>query len=240
MFKKVQYISLLSLTLTSSLILLSNDQHVSADDTETVESQNEVIGHVAPEKEGFVLDNHSFTSVDEALAYGREVFDQTRHKEFYVEYYDGYYYIYWELVNEEDVEEEPGELPEEPSDPSDTNPSNPATTYTVQAGDSLYSIAKKFNTSVDEIKSLNNMETNLIFPGQLLNLPNHGQSDGNDDVSEPSSDYIDPNWFLDQAIFKDIPSALRYGRDRFDYKKYKQFYVRSEGENYRIYWELLD
>lgn len=42
------------------------------------------------------------------------------------------------------------------------------TTYTVQAGDSLYSIARKFNTTVDNIKALNNFSSNLLNIGQIL------------------------------------------------------------------------
>lgn len=40
--------------------------------------------------------------------------------------------------------------------------------YTVQRGDSLYSIAKKFNTSVDSIKSKNNLKSNTLSIGQKL------------------------------------------------------------------------
>lgn len=42
------------------------------------------------------------------------------------------------------------------------------TTYTVQKGDSLYSIAKKFGTTVDTLKSLNNLTSNLLSIGQIL------------------------------------------------------------------------
>ena len=42
------------------------------------------------------------------------------------------------------------------------------TTYTVKSGDSLYSIAKKFNTTVDNIKSKNNLKSNLLTIGQKL------------------------------------------------------------------------
>ena len=45
---------------------------------------------------------------------------------------------------------------------------NLETTYTVEKGDSLYSIARKFNTTVDELKSLNNLPSNLINVGQIL------------------------------------------------------------------------
>ena len=46
-------------------------------------------------------------------------------------------------------------------------------TYLVKSGDTLYSIAKKYNTSVDAIKNLNNLKTNTIIVGQSLLLPNN-------------------------------------------------------------------
>lgn len=49
--------------------------------------------------------------------------------------------------------------------PTDTNLE---TTYTVQKGDSLYSIAKKYDTTVDRLKQLNNLTSNLLSIGQIL------------------------------------------------------------------------
>ncbi len=40
--------------------------------------------------------------------------------------------------------------------------------YTVQKGDTLYSIANKFNLTVDEIKNYNNLKTNTLSIGQRL------------------------------------------------------------------------
>jgi peptidoglycan endopeptidase LytF len=42
--------------------------------------------------------------------------------------------------------------------------------WTVSKGDTLYSIAKRNNTSVALIKSLNGLQSNLILPGQRLQL----------------------------------------------------------------------
>lgn len=42
------------------------------------------------------------------------------------------------------------------------------TTYTVQSGDSLYSIARKFGTDVNTLKELNNLSSNLLSIGQIL------------------------------------------------------------------------
>jgi LysM repeat protein len=43
--------------------------------------------------------------------------------------------------------------------------------YQVKKGDSLYQISKKYNTTVDELKKINNLNTNTLSVGQILNLP---------------------------------------------------------------------
>lgn len=54
----------------------------------------------------------------------------------------------------------PGKVPEKESDE-----------YAVQKGDTLYSIARKFNTTVDNLKSLNNITTDSLAIGQILKIP---------------------------------------------------------------------
>lgn len=51
--------------------------------------------------------------------------------------------------------------------------STPFTTYTVQRGDTLWNIAKKFNTNVNEIKRLNNLKSNVLYVGQTLRVPEY-------------------------------------------------------------------
>ena len=45
------------------------------------------------------------------------------------------------------------------------------TTYTVQSGDNLYAVAGRFNTTVNEIKELNGLTSNLLSVGQVLTIP---------------------------------------------------------------------
>ena len=40
--------------------------------------------------------------------------------------------------------------------------------YTVKSGDNLYSIAKKYNTTTNDIKKKNNLSSNLLSVGQVL------------------------------------------------------------------------
>lgn len=51
-----------------------------------------------------------------------------------------------------------------------TNYGAQAQTYTVQAGDTLYGICQKFNSSVDQIKQLNNLSGNALSIGQILKV----------------------------------------------------------------------
>ena len=53
--------------------------------------------------------------------------------------------------------------------PNSNNEENSNTiTYTVKSGDSLYSIAKNYDVTVDAIKKENNLTSNLLSIGQIL------------------------------------------------------------------------
>ena len=69
----------------------------------------------------------------------------------------------------------------------DTIPSN---TYVVQRGDNLYSIATKFNTTVSEIKRLNNLTSDTLTIGQLLVIrEDNDNTDTNPDIPINTSIY---------------------------------------------------
>ncbi|MGE5552876.1 MAG: LysM peptidoglycan-binding domain-containing protein [Betaproteobacteria bacterium] len=71
----------------------------------------------------------------------------------------------------------PGAAPPSPPPP----PPGPAPTpgpgtmlYTVKPGDTLFLIAQQFNTTLEELRRLNNIQGDLIYPGQTLLVPTTG------------------------------------------------------------------
>ena len=67
-----------------------------------------------------------------------------------------------------------------PTTPTTPTPPEENTTqlYVVQSGDSLWSIARKFNTTVSEIRNANNLTTDVLQVGQLLRIPGSSGNDG--------------------------------------------------------------
>lgn len=61
--------------------------------------------------------------------------------------------------------------------------------YIVKVGDTLYSIASGYNTTVDNIKVLNNLTSNILKVGQVLKLPklNNG---ADEEINSPENIYI--------------------------------------------------
>ena len=69
--------------------------------------------------------------------------------------------------------------------------------YTVQKGDSLYSIAKKFGVTVDEIKSLNNLTSNNLSIGeQLMIKSTTGDEPVNPEEECIGTGYVEPQYIM--------------------------------------------
>ncbi len=76
-----------------------------------------------------------------------------------------------------------GQVLKLPTGNGNTN-NNQGNTYTVKSGDSLWSIANRFNTTVAELKALNNLNTNILQIGQILKLPTNT---GNTNINQEST-----------------------------------------------------
>lgn len=83
-----------------------------------------------------------------------------------------------------------------------------SSTYAVQKGDTLWNIAKKFNTTVNDIKRLNSLTNNILYVGQILNVPEYYKAE------DTNISYIvkkgDTLWAI----------ANQYGTSVNDLKKY--------------------
>ena len=64
-----------------------------------------------------------------------------------------------------------GQVLKIPKKETDTGENTSTITYTVISGDTLYSIAKRYNTTVNAIKDLNNLTSNTLSIGKVLKIP---------------------------------------------------------------------
>ncbi len=64
-----------------------------------------------------------------------------------------------------------------PYSPPGGVPNVPSGIYTVSKGDTLYGIANKYGISVNELKALNNLNSDIISIGQQLKVPSTGNNE---------------------------------------------------------------
>ena len=81
---------------------------------------------------------------------------------------------------------------------------NDTTSYIVKKGDTLYAIANKYNTSVNTLKELNNLNNNTLYIGQQLFVPSNNTIPDNNPEINNYSTYIvkkgDSLWAISQAF----------------------------------------
>lgn len=61
--------------------------------------------------------------------------------------------------------------------------------YTVIKGDSLYKIAQKYHTTVDELKKLNNLSSSNLTIGMKLKIPTSSSATNNEEMSPSTKTY---------------------------------------------------
>ena len=82
-----------------------------------------------------------------------------------------------------------------------------ARTHTVRQGDTLYSISRRYDVSIEQIRRLNNLEGNAISIGQVLRLTP-------DDAAVPDGDESEKADTTDVAAAEDPPAAAGAAGDQ--------------------------
>ena len=84
----------------------------------------------------------------------------------------------------------------------------PTNTYIVQRGDTLYSIANKFNITIQELKRINNLSTDILAIGQQLLISNKALED-----SINTEIYVvqkgDSLWSISQAFSTTVDELIK-------------------------------
>lgn len=85
-----------------------------------------------------------------------------------------------------------------------------AYSYTVAPGDSLWKISRKFHTTVEMLKTANQLRGDLIYPGQVLVIP--GLPDGGNNSPSPPPSFRDGVFPLPKGAYQ--PFSDNFGDTR--------------------------
>lgn len=97
---------------------------------------------------------------------------------------------------------------------------NPATKYEVHKGDTLYNIARLHHITVDELKRANNLTSNIIHDGQVLNIPNPDASTSKGEmepVKEQEPVKNNSGESVAQTVTKILEDAKKYIGAKYKY-----------------------
>ncbi len=88
--------------------------------------------------------------------------------------------------------------------------------YTVRQGDTLWELASRFDTTVDQIKSLNNLNSHNIRAGDNLQIPGAGQAISAEVKEMDWWNTVDPMFPRnDRAIITDVKTGLSFEVKRY-------------------------
>lgn len=108
--------------------------------------------------------------------------------------------------------------------------------YVVKPGDSLYMIAKANGITVDELKSANNLVSNVIYPNQVLLIPKKNNYTCNKTYTTELGDSIKNilsrhNITIDDLVFyNDLDKLTLEGNQLLYIDKKKNTYKPSEND----------
>ena len=170
------------LILAGSAALMMNVSNVNAQSMDTGQDN---VQEVYSYDGGFYRDPGKFSTIEEALEYGRSHFDSGKHIEFYVNLDpEGYYVIDWEM---KPMEDDGNEIP---NDPIPNEPDQEPHIYTVQSGDSLWTIATHYGVTIEELIEWNQLEANFLYVGQeLVVAAPDNETEDPEQPEEPKEDY---------------------------------------------------
>ncbi|KHE67193.1 3D domain-containing protein [Halobacillus sp. BBL2006] len=103
--------------------------------------------------------------------------------------------------------------------------------YTINKGDTLWSISQNYNVSVDQLKSWNGLNSNLIYPNQTLTVSSDSKTSTSSNKSSNASTYTvksgDTLWSISQKYgisvdqlmsWNNLSSTMIYPGDQFSVK----------------------
>lgn len=94
-------------------------------------------------------------------------------------------------INPFNINIDTGKPVKAPATPSDKTPSE---VHRVKKKETLYSIAKKYNTTVDKLKKLNGLKSNLIKPNQVLKIKDKATTPKKPAAAKPKTPRTIGSW----------------------------------------------